>query len=260
MVLEYEGTRFHGFGLQPGLRTVQGVLEDTLAAIMGDSVRVTPGGRTDAGVHALGQVVSFRMPQAGRLSPRALARAANALLPDDVAVRAAEAAPTSFDARRSAIQRHYRYAVWNGPQANLWARRTALHHAGALDVAAMQRAADLLLGRRDFASFIGHQAEEPRARTTVRTLTRADWGQDGDFLFFDCGADGFGRHMVRGIVGTLLQVGQGRVDAMEIPRLLAARDRRAAGPTAPSHGLTLMRIDYPDSIQCRSAVEESRSC
>lgn len=242
--LEYEGTRYHGFALQPGLLTIQGVLEEVLATVVGHPVRVTPAGRTDAGVHARGQVISFQTTS--RIPAEAISRALNARLPCDIVAGASTEAAPDFDARRAARRRTYRYAIWNGARPNLWVRRYSWHVPHRLDLAAMQTASELAVGRHDFTSFIGRAAEETREKSPVRTVYAARWSRDGDMLYFDCTADAFGRHMVRNLVGTLLWVGTGRLESAGFRQILQARDRRAAGPTAPAHGLTLMNVDYDD--------------
>src|SRR3954468_16786679 len=164
--LAYEGTQYHGFGRQPNGRTIQEVLEEALArSLGGEQVRVTAAGRTDAGVHASGQVVSFTTR--GRLAAPDLMRAANAYLPEDVIVHGAAEAPPDYDARRSALRRHYRYLIWNAQVPDIWWRRWAWHLTHRLDHTRMQAAADRLLGTHDFASFLGHRAQEPVGRTTI---------------------------------------------------------------------------------------------
>lgn len=240
--LEYDGTCFHGFGLQPGLRTVQGVVETALGEVLGHDVRVTPAGRTDAGVHARGQVLSFRTT--ARLPARAITPALNSHLPDDVHARSTEDVDLDFDARRSARLRHYRYSIWNHQQPNLWSRKYSLHHPERLDLPVMRDASALLLGRHDFTSFIGHAGQAPDHPSPFRTIQRAEWTREDDFLHFDCSANAFARHMVRNLVGSLLWVGRGKWSAGDFQRTLESRNRRAAGPTAPPHGLTLMQVDY----------------
>lgn len=243
MLLAYEGTRYQGFGLQPGLLTIQGVLEQALAGALGHPVRVTPAGRTDAGVHAVGQVVSFETgsPVPARAMPALL----NARLPYDVVAGRAHDAPSGFDARRSARRRVYRYSLWTDEYETLLSRRFAHHCPRPLDLEAMNEAAARLCGTHDFSSFIGGAAEEPFPRSPVRRVERARWRREGRWLHFDCTANAFGRHMVRGIVGTLIWVGRGRLTPDGFEELLRARDRRAAGPNAPARGLTLRRVDYP---------------
>jgi len=249
--LAYEGTRYHGFGRQPNRQTIQEVLEEALARSLGERVRVTAAGRTDAGVHASGQVVSFTTR--GRLAPPELLRAANAHLPEDVLVCAAAEAPPDLDARRSALRRHYRYLIWNDRLPNLWWRRWAWHQSEKLDFEAMQAAADQLVGTRDFASFLGHRSQEPSGRTTVRTIERAAWWQDGPIVRFEITANAFLRHMVRGIVGTLIEVGRGRLEPAQFGTILEAGDRRRAGPTAPPQGLVFTGVEYPEHLEVTSA-------
>lgn len=241
--IAYEGTRYSGFGIQPGRLTVQEVLEEALARSLGEQIRVTAAGRTDTGVHASGQVVSF--VTTGRLRPAELVRAANAYLPEDILVEAAAEMPPEFDARRAALRRHYRYVIWNDRRPNLWLRRWSWHIADRLDVSAMDEAARRLLGEQDFASFAGGLAQEPAGRTTVRAVERAHWWRDGDLVGFEITANAFLRHMVRGIVGTLTQVGRGRLDSAQFGKMIAAADRRQGGPNAPPHGLMLTGVAYP---------------
>ena len=259
MAIQYEGTRFHGFGPQPGLLTVQSVLEQSLADVLGHSVRVTAAGRTDAGVHAEGQVVSF--PTTASLPGEAISRAVRSRLPDDILAGDSQEAASDFDARRSARRRHYRYSVWNERRPSLRWRRFSLHEPTSLDQAAMNEAAALLLGQHDFSSFIG-RASEQAPSSPIRTLQRAEWTREGELLHFDCSADAFARHMVRNLVGTLLLIGRGALGGSQATGILAARDRRSAGPTAPAHGLTLMQVDYGDNDDAavRPGWPASRSC
>jgi len=245
MALEYDGTCYYGFARQPRLPTIQEVLERGLADLLGHPVRVTAGGRTDAGVHARGQVLSFRTES--RLPAQAIGPAVNARLPGDVVAGAAEEAGAGFNARQSARSRHYHYCIWNRDRPNLWLRRYSLQVAGALDEAAMAEAAAAIVGRHDFTSFIGHAAQQPRASSPVRTIERAGWSRRGDLLHFDCSANAFARHMVRTLVGTMLWVGRGRLTCEQFRHVLEVRDRRAAGPTASPCGLTLMSVDYDDA-------------
>jgi tRNA pseudouridine38-40 synthase len=245
--LAYEGTRFSGFGLQPGRLTVQGVLEEALAGVLGEPVRVTAAGRTDAGVHARRQVVSFAT--SARLPAAALGAALRSRLPEDVIALGAGDADPAFDARRCAVRRHYRYSIWTAEAPSLCWRRFSLHWTERLDEERMNAAAAELTGRHDFSSFIGRAAQEPAERSAVRTVARAGWRRRGDLLHFECSADAFARHMVRNMVGTLLWVGRGRLAPADVSDILAARDRRAAGPTAPARGLTLMQVDYDQESQ-----------
>jgi len=242
--LAYEGTRYHGFGLQPDRTTIQEVLEEALARCLGERVRVTAAGRTDAGVHASGQVVSFSTR--GRLAPPELLRAVNAHLPNDVLVHGTADVPPDFEARRSALRRHYRYLVWSHRLPSLFWRRWAWHLTDRPNIVAMQAASDRLVGTHDFASFLGHRSQEPAGRTTVRTVERADWWQDGELIGFEIAANAFLRHMVRGIVGTLIEVGRGKLSSAQFDAILQSGDRRQAGPNAPPHGLILTGVEYPE--------------
>jgi tRNA pseudouridine38-40 synthase len=241
LVLEYDGTDFAGWQSQAqGERTVQATLAATLAEFGAGPVRVTGAGRTDAGVHAQGQVAAATLDT--RLDAATLMRALNAKLPADLAVVAAAAAPDGFDPRREAKVKFYRYAIWNGEEKSPLRRRRWYHVREPLDLAAMRGAAAALLGRHDFASFQGAGSS---ATSTVRTLTRAAVeGEARGEVCFELEGDGFLRHMVRNAVGTLLEVGLGRREPGSLPGLLAARDRSRAGPTAPACGLTLVRVDY----------------
>ena len=255
LTLEYDGTDYRGFGIQPGAPTIQGVLETALTAALNHPVRVVGGGRTDSGVHAAGQVVSLHTS-----APRPAAvvqRATNARLPRDVYVRAVAEAPAGFDARRSALWRRYRYTLWREPAPNLWWQRFSYHLARPLDLAAMRRASRRLVGRHDFAALATHQARNAPA-STVRTVHQARWLVDDAFWHFEVVADAFLRHMVRSMVGTLLLAGRGELAPADVSAILAARDRRRAGPTVPAAGLTLMTIAYPGDDDAGARSGSSR--
>lgn len=239
LLLEYDGTAYHGWQVQPGLETIQGVLEARLARLAGGPVPVRGAGRTDAGVHALGQVASFAADC--RLDPATLRRALNATLPGDIVVReAAEAAP-GFDARFSARSKTYRYTLLRRESRSAFLGRTSLHLAGGLDLAAMRAAARHLVGTHDFSAF---RAGSCGARTPVRTVLGADWREEGVLWQFEITADGFLQHMVRILVGTLLEVGRGRRRPEGLRELLAGGERRLAGKTAPPQGLCLVEVHY----------------
>ena len=241
LILEYDGTDFEGWQVQPGEhRTVQGTLASALERVTGDRARVVGSGRTDSGVHAEGQVASIRLT--ADLDPDRLRAALNGVLPRDVAVRVVEPAPDDFDARRAALGKLYRYAVWNGPIRSPLRERYWLCLRRPLDLAAMRRAAVDLEGTHDFASF---QAAGSDVATTERSLRRLDIeGGTGGPVVLGFEGSGFLRHMVRNLVGTLLEVASGKRAPDGMPALLAARDRRRAGPTALPHALTLVRVDY----------------
>jgi len=242
--LEYDGTDFRGFAPQPSARTVGGELERVLSQVLGEGVRVTPGARTDSGVHARGQVVSFRTSSG--LAVAEVKRALNALLGDDVWVHDVNEAPEEFDARRSAQSRRYRYSIWNVPERSVWNRRWSLHVESELDVDAMDRACGDLVGKYDFAAFRTHRAQDDPGRATTRRVLSTKWRRAGagPKVTFEIEAESFLRHMVRAIVGSSILVGQKKLPVSAIGDMLAAGDRGAAGPTAPAHGLTLMEIRY----------------
>lgn len=241
-VIEYDGTEFRGWQRQAGeVRTVQGVFEAALARVGGCAVAVAGAGRTDAGVHAEGQVASARFET--RLDPETLRRALNAVLPRDVAVLGVSPAPDSFHARRDALAKLYAYRIWNGATRSPLRERRWLHVPARLDRAALRAALAELVGTHDFASF---QAAGSRPGPTVRRIDRAALIEDGDALRIELEGSGFLRHMVRNAVGTLLEVGSGRRAPDSIPALLAARDRARAGPTAAPQGLTLVRVRHRD--------------
>jgi len=239
LILEYEGTAYHGWQVQPGLPTIQGLLQGALARITGDPVQVTGAGRTDAGVHALGQVASFSADL--RLDPPTLRRALNASLPPDIVVSQVEEAPPEFDARRSARSKMYRYTLLRRDYPSAWLARHSLYVSSALDANAMAEAAKAVIGTHDFSAF---RAGTCTASTPVRTILEAAWRPAGDLWHFEIAANGFLQHMVRILVGTLLEVGRGRRPAAEVADILASRDRRRAGKTAPPQGLCLVRVHY----------------
>ncbi len=242
LVLAYDGTRYVGWQVQPNGPSVQAEVERALEALHKAPRRVVAAGRTDAGVHAEGQVASF--PEARPLPIQAYVQGMNALLPKDVAVRSASVEPDGFDARRSARGKRYRYRIENGPTRDPLSRRTAWQVFRPLDVAAMADAAARLVGRHDFGAF---QAADCEAHHAVRDVTRLDVaGVPGGRIDVVVEATAFVKHMVRNIVGTLAEVGLGKRTAASIADLLASRDRTRAGPTAPPEGLCLEEVFYGD--------------
>jgi tRNA pseudouridine38-40 synthase len=240
LVLEYDGAAFAGWQVQPARDTVQGALETAIARVSGRRVRVVGAGRTDAGVHAEGQVASARIETA--LGAERLRLALNGVLPASVVVVRASEAPESFHARRDARAKRYRYAIWNGAIRSPLRAPRAWCLQRPLDLAAMRCAAAAFVGTHDFASF---QTAGSDVATTERTLERLDVeGAAGGEMVLGFEGTGFLRHMVRNLTGTLVEVGSGRRGASEMPALLAARDRRRAGRTAPAHGLTLEWVRY----------------
>ncbi len=240
LVIEYDGTRYVGWQVQPNGPSVQAEVERALATLHKAPRRVTAAGRTDAGVHARGQVASFAEERP--LPLQAYVKGMNALLPEDIAVRAASLEPDGFDARRSARGKRYRYVIENGDTRAPLGRLQAWQVFGPLDVAAMREAAAHLLGRHDFASF---QAADCASEHAVREVRRLDvLGDQGGRIELVFEATAFVKHMVRNVVGTLVEVGKGRRAPGSLPALLASLDRRQAGPTAPPQGLFLEEVFY----------------
>ncbi len=253
LLVAYDGTDFCGWARQPGLRSVQGSLEAAMVTVLRvESVRAVCAGRTDAGVHARGQVVHVDVPAASwdDVAPVALRRL-NGLLDADVRVVSIEPAAAGFDARWSALRRHYRYQVSDGVGDPL-RRTTCALHGELLDVDLMDEASTMLLGEHDFAAF----CREREGTSSVRTLQRFDWVRDDDgVVTAHVTADAFCHSMVRSLVGALLPVGDGRRGIGWPAELLAARVRDAAVTVAPARGLVLQAVDYPDDA---SLAEQAR--
>jgi tRNA pseudouridine38-40 synthase len=241
--LAYDGGDFVGSQWQTNGRSVQGELEGAWQQLTGMRERMTLAGRTDAGVHACGQVASIR--SATRLSCHELVRGLNGILPDDVAIYEAWPVDEGFHARHTAIRRVYRYMVDAGVAPSPLLRRNALHISAPLDIEAMTGAAQGLLGMHDFAVF----ADSPAEGSTVRRIDRVSWSRDEwwnhSVVVFEIAANAFLRHMVRNIVGTLLLVGQHRIDAARFAALFAGQAPRHVVRLAPAHGLCLMMVEYP---------------
>ncbi len=239
-ILEYDGTDFHGFQVQPGLPTVQAAVEAKLARITGEAIRVVAAGRTDAGVHATGQVISFTTDS--RVPIEKLALAMNSLAPHTIVTRNVAVVPAEFHARISATSRSYQYAILRGAPSP-FLRRYATWVPELKQVERMRAALAPLVGRHDFTSFCATGAE---VSSKVRTVHSARLVERGRLLLLRITADGFLQQMVRTIVGTLLEVERGKRLPEEIRAILAAQDRRSAGATAPAHGLCLTRATYDD--------------
>jgi tRNA pseudouridine38-40 synthase len=242
LLVAYRGTDFSGFQRQPGARTVQGALEDALAGLAGAPVRVRGAGRTDAGVHALGQVADLHLPDGLRLPPERLPFALGARLPADLAVTAAHPVAPGFHARHSALSKRYRYLIWRRPVPSPFWRFGAWSYTGALDVAAMAEAARALQGRRDFSALAG--SARP-VRSAVRTVMDCTVVARDPWLAIDVEADGFLYRMVRAIAGTLVEVGRGALRPEDVPAILRAGRRGNAGPSLPAAGLCLLHVHYP---------------
>jgi tRNA pseudouridine38-40 synthase len=236
LILEYDGTDFKGWQVQPDVRTVQDEVEKAIARLYGRTVRITAAGRTDTGVHALGQVANFAVE--GGPPTSTVSRALNGILPSDVVVKAVREVPAEFNARRHATLREYEYRIVRRRAAV--GRRYAWHYLGDLDLPAMRSAASLLVGHRDFTSFCVAAHERDNRVCDIR---KSEWTL-GEGLVFRVAANRFLRGMVRAIVGTLVQVGRGTRSVTDIGAILDAQDRGAAGPAAPPEGLFLKRVDY----------------
>jgi tRNA pseudouridine38-40 synthase len=237
--IEYDGSGFSGWARQPGLRTVEGELEQALGTVLGGAeVELTVAGRTDAGVHALGQVASFRYDSQ---LPADLARAVNSVGPDDVTVTAATIAPDGFDARRDATSRSYRYRILAAPKPSPFERGRALWWPHPLDRDALDACAASLRGTHDFTAFTPTQTDHVRFD---RDVIAAGWEWDDDLGLFRITADAFMRNMVRVLVGTMLEVASGRRTVGGFTALLEGAPRSASGDTAPPHGLYLESVDY----------------
>lgn len=232
--VEYDGTDFAGFQVQPGRRTVQGELEAALGRISGgDRIRVDGAGRTDAGVHAADQVIAFTWT--GRPPADELVRALRAVLPPDIGIGRLWRVPAGYRPRHAARRREYRYTIWNGPRSPL-RERYALGYREALDVEAMDRAAQALVGRHDFSAFGGWD------RQPIRTLHRVRVRRNGQLITIDVVGDAFLRQMVRSIVAALLRIGRGEATAEDLEVALRSPGRAFAGAIAPPHGLCLRRV------------------
>jgi len=242
LTVQYDGTDYVGWQRQPNGTSIQGLLEAALQPIEGQPVTVHGAGRTDAGVHALAQVASVQL-SAGP-DAATLARALNAVLPLDVRVLRVEEAPSDFHARFSATGKTYEYRIVNAPFVSAFLHRYAWQVAPPLDVAVMRQSSEALVGRHDFAAFQGAGAE---VHTTERTVRGIEWQDGAGFnlpIVVRIAGDGFLRHMVRNIVGTLVEIGARRWEAGRLREALESRDRTRAGPTAPARGLFLVSVDY----------------
>ncbi len=240
LILEYDGARYHGWQRQKNAPTIQEALETALARLTGEAIRVMGSGRTDAGVHALGQAAHFHT--ASRLPLSAFINGLNSLLPLDIAVLdAAEAAP-DFHARKSARAKTYAYHILNRPLRSPLHMKYTWWIAQAMNLTAMQAAAQALRGEHDFSAF---QASGSSIKNPVRVVTRAEWVQQPpDLLIFTITANGFLRGMVRSLVGTMVEVGRGKRPPEDLAELLQTGERRRAGPTAPPQGLFLVEVVY----------------
>lgn len=257
ITLSYDGTDFHGWQVQPGLLTIQGLLAEAIERITGENVLPQGSGRTDAGVHALAQVASFSL--AAPIPAENLQRALNRTLPSAIRILSAESVSPDFHARHSAQSKWYEYRIFRGELCPPWIARYAYALNWPLQLDALHAAAEVFLGEHDFSSFAASDPDAseravmempengngaPGREGNVREIYASSWSVQDDMLLYRVHGNGFLHHMVRNLVGTMLDTGRGQICSGDLPGILAARDRSAAGPTAPARGLFLMRVIY----------------
>jgi len=245
LVTEYDGSRYHGFQWQDGQPSIQGELEKALSRLTGERRRVMSASRTDAGVHARSQVVSFRT--GSKLATDSFVSGLNHYLPKDIAVKAAYRMNNDFNVRREAISREYSYYILNRPTRSPIVEGFSYLVPGELDVKAMNQAGSTLVGEHDFASFAARNGVSPKS--TVRHVFRALVEREGEMVIFNITANSFLMHQVRNTIGALIRVGQGKMTIDEFNSILEAREPALAGPTAPACGLCLKRVNYPEPLE-----------
>jgi tRNA pseudouridine38-40 synthase len=246
LIIEYDGTNYHGSQWQANAPTVQGEIEKALKMLTGEKIRIKMASRTDAGVHARGQVVGF--DTLATLPLKSFVYGMNHFLPDDIAVKEAHPAGDGFDVRRRAVSREYEYYILNSPTRSPLRQKYAYRIEGNLDTESMNSACRALIGRHDFASFVA-SAGAARQKRTVRDVFQAEVNRDGDIIIFKMVASSFLPHQVRNTVGSLIKVGQGRMTVEEFSSLVEAAEPGLAGPTAPAAGLCLTRVNYPVTFE-----------
>jgi tRNA pseudouridine38-40 synthase len=240
LIIEYDGTAYSGWQVQPNGLAIQEVMEQALLRLSGEPARLRSSGRTDAGVHARGMVACFLTEKGMPL--RAFREGLNCLLPDDIAVREATEVPLAFNPRADALAKHYRYTILHDNLRSPLTRHTAWRLGGKLDLDAMRAACEGFIGEHDFGAF---QATKCAAKTTIRRINSLELVQDGPFIHLDVNGTGFLRNMVRIMAGTIAEVGQGKRSPQDVARLLREGDRQVSGITAPAQGLCLMEVFYP---------------
>lgn len=241
MLIEYEGTNYSGFQIQNDVPTIQGEIERAIKKVTGEEVRLKGAGRTDAGVHARGQVAAFDTE--ARLLPMTIVKALNHYLPLDIAIRNAGFVRTEFDPRRDAVSREYRYTVYNHPARSPLSRTWAFNVLKQLNIDTMNAACEILIGERDFAPFTN---AEGAGRNTIRTVSKAEFRRYGELVFFEMKARAFLYQQVRRSVGSLLRVGLGKMDIEEFHEIARSGEIGKAKQVAPPHGLCLMKVNYSD--------------
>ena len=242
LVIEYEGTNYLGWQVQAKGLTVQGIIEEKLALLTGERVHLLGSGRTDAGAHALGQVANFKTKS--RMEVQTFQKALNSLLPSDIAIIKIEEVDEEFNARRSAKSKVYEYRILNQEIRSVFHREYAWHIPQRLNLREMKKASQILFGEHDYSAF---RSVGTPTKTAIRKVLRAEWKRDkAGFLRFEIEASGFLKQMVRAIVGTLVEVGYGKIRAKECREILESKDRGKAGPTAPAYGLFLKEVRYEE--------------
>jgi tRNA pseudouridine38-40 synthase len=239
LTLSYDGLNYSGWQTQPGKHTIQGLLQQALGDLTGTFIKINGASRTDTGVSALGQVANFLIDSP--IPAENFVKALNHRLPRDIAVTEAIEVDRDFDASGSAKSKLYRYTIFTGRKQNVLKTRNCWHRPAPLDIAAMDAAAKMLLGQKDFKSFA---SAADKRENSVRTVMRCEVKQEDDWVYIDIEADRFLYNMVRNIVGTLVEIGRGKWKPEKINEILDAKDRKAAGPIAPAQGLCLMWIKY----------------
>jgi len=240
LLIEYDGTNYQGWQVQPKGPTIQGILEEKIGLLTGQPVQLFGSGRTDSGVHALGQVAHFKTQS--QMDIHTIQRALNSLLPHDIVIQKAEEVDEGFHARKHSKSKIYEYRILNRNLRSAFHRGYVWHIPQKLNLTEMKKATQSLIGEHDFSAF---RTVGSPTRTTVRRVIRAEWkrGRDG-LIRFEIEANGFLKQMVRSIIGTLVEIGKGRMEAAEIREILNSRDRKEAGPTAPAQGLFLKEVKY----------------
>jgi tRNA pseudouridine38-40 synthase len=240
LLIEYDGTNYQGWQVQPKGPTIQGILEEKVGLLTGESVQLFGSGRTDSGVHALGQVAHFKTQN--RMDIRTIQRALNSLLPPDIVIQKIEEVDEDFHARKHSKSKVYEYRILNRNLRSAFHRGYVWYIPQKLNLTEMKKATQSLIGKHDFSSF---RSVGTPTRTAVRRVRRAEWkkGRDG-LIRFEIEANGFLKQMVRAIVGTLVEIGKGKMKAVEFRKILDSKDRKEAGPTAPAQGLFLKEVKY----------------
>ncbi|MHB8103957.1 MAG: tRNA pseudouridine(38-40) synthase TruA [Dehalococcoidales bacterium] len=246
LIIEYNGTNYHGSQSQVNALTIQGEIEKALKKLTGERIRIKIASRTDAGVHAKGQVVGFDSKK--KLPLKSFIDGLNHYLPEDIAVKEVFKAEPDFDVRRRAVSREYKYYIYNSPTRSPLREGFSWRIAGKLDITAMSRACEALIGRHDFASFVA-SAETARQKRTVRDIFKAAITQDGEMIVFEIIANSFLPHQVRNMIGSLVKVGQDKMTVTEFKQMVESRTPGLAGPTAPAEGLCLVQVNYPGPFE-----------